>query len=138
MSWLRRRPRQVDVRFADDSSMVVLITARDAAEADSAVLAHAASCGVDLTQPLLLVQHLVLPDAAAVEVARTLLAQDGYELTVQRDPGAAYAVRAWRTQVITAMAASQERSRAAGLAQRLGGDVRGWEALGPRQQLNLP
>ena len=138
MSWLRRRSRQVALRFLDDSSMVVLVTASDAAEADSAVLAQAAGRGVDLTQPLLLVQHLVLPDAAAVEVARTLLAQDGYELTVQPDLDAAFAVRAWRTQVITALAASQERSRAAGLAQRLGGDVRGWEALGPGRQPNLP
>ena len=138
MNWLRRRPRRVDLKFVDDSSMVVLITARDAAQADSAVLAQAAGRGVDLTQPLLLVHHLVLPDVAAVEVARTLLAQDGYELTVQRDLDAAYAVRAWRTQVITALAAAQERSRAAGLAQRLGGDVRGWDALGPGLQPNLP
>ena len=42
-------------------------------------------------------------------------------------------VYATRTQVVTALSASQERSRMAGLAQRLGGDVGGWDALGPQE-----
>ncbi len=33
-------------------------------------------------------------------------------------------------EVLTALSASQERSLMAGLAQRLGGDVAGWDALG--------
>ena len=145
MSWLGRlgrRPKPVVPVFADDDSLVILLTAADPAQADSAVLAQAAERGVDLTQALLLRQHLVLPDRAAVEVARELLGQDGYQLTVVGaaspdgpanldGPALPLAVRAWRTQVVTAMSAAQERSRAAGLAQRLGGDVRGWDALGP-------
>ena len=108
------------------------MVAADPAVADSAVLA-----GVDddLTQPLLVRHHLVgLPDEAAVEQARSLLGQDGYSLTVLDGPP--YAVRAWRTQVLTALSASQERSRMAGLAQRLGGDVAGWDALRPRADVD--
>ena len=153
MRWLGRRPKLVAPVFADDGSLVVLLTAADPAQADSAVLAQAAERGVDLAQALLLRQHLVLPDQAAVEVARELLGQDGYQLTVvgAANPdgadldgadfdGAALPleVRAWRTQVVTAMSAAQERSRAAGLAQRLGGDVRGWDALGPADPAPLP
>ena len=126
-SFLRRRREAPLPAYADDGTLELLVVAADAAVADSTVLA-----GVDhdLTQPLLVRHHLVgLPDAAAVERARELLAQDGYALTVLDGPP--YAVRAWRTQVLTALSASQERSRMAGLAQRLGGDVGGWDALGP-------
>ncbi len=112
--------------YDDDGVLPVLVTAADAARADSAVLAEAAAHGVDLAQRLLVRHHLVLP-GDAVERARELLGQDGYRLTVVGDGQ----VRAWRTQVLTAMSASQERSRMAGLAQRLGGDVLGWDACGP-------
>ena len=61
-------------------------------------------------------------------IARAL-GQDGYALTVLDGPP--YAVRAWRTQVVTPLSAAQERSRMAGLAQRLGGDVAGYDVLGP-------
>ena len=126
-----RRPRPPAApAYADDGSLVVLVTAPDPAVADSAVLAAAAERGVDLSAPLLVRHHLVgLPDPAAVERARELLGQDGYALTVGDGPP--YDVRAWRTQVLDALSASQERSRMAGLAQRLGGDVAGWDALGP-------
>ena len=111
----------------DDPSLVVLVRAPDAARADSAVLAEAAERGVDLSQPLLVRHHLVgLPGEAAVARACELLAQDGYAVV----PGDGDAVLAVRTQVLTALSASQERSRMAGLAQRLGGDVAGWDALG--------
>ena len=112
--------------YDDDGVLPVLVTAPDAARADSAVLAEAAAHGVDLAQRMLVRHHLVLP-SDAVERARELLGQDGYQLTVVGDGR----VRAWRTQVLTAMSASQERSRMAGLAQRLGGDVLGWDACGP-------
>ena len=36
-----------------------------------------------------------------------------------------------RVQVLDALHCSQERSRMAGLAQRLGGSVAGWDALQP-------
>ena len=127
---LRRRREAPLPEYVDDGSLPVLVHAPDAAAADSAVLAAAAARGVDVAVPLLVRHHLTgLPDEAAVERARELLAQDGYALTVGDGPP--YDVRAWRTQVLTALSASQERSRMAGLAQRLGGDVAGWDACGP-------
>jgi hypothetical protein len=130
---LRRRTAPPAPEYVDDGSLPVLVRAPDPAVADSAVLAAAASAGVELGAPLLVRHHLTgLPDAAAVERARTLLAQDGYALTVLAGPP--YDVRAWRTQVLTALGASQERSRMAGLAQRLGGDVAGWDACGPQDE----
>ena len=124
----RHRPAPLP-SYADDGSLTLLVEAPDAARADSAVLAEAADRGVDVEAPMLVRHHLVgLPDRAAVEQAEKLLAQDGYRLTVLDGPP--YAVRAWRTQVLTPLSASQERSRMAGLAQRLGGDVAGWDAWG--------
>lgn len=128
----RRRPPVAVVLDPTDPSLVVLVAAFDAARADSAVLAEAADRGVDLAQPLLVRHHLVaLPDGAAVSRAAELLAQDGYAVHVAPPGPRPLAVLASRTQVLTAMSASQERSRMAGLAQRLGGDVLGWDALGP-------
>jgi hypothetical protein len=113
-----------------DPSLVVVVEAFEAARADSAVLAEAAERGVDLAPALLVRHHLVdLPTADAVAEAARLLAQDGY--VVLDAPGDARTVHACRTQVLTALSASQERSRMAGLAQRLGGDVAGWDALAP-------
>ena len=109
-----------------DPSLVVLVRAPDAAQADSAVLAEADERGVDLSRPLLVRHHLVGLSDVSVERARELLAQDGYEVIGGGD-GVVLAVR---TQLLTALSASQERSRMAGLAQRLGGDVAGWDALG--------
>jgi hypothetical protein len=128
---LRRRAQPASVEYVDDGSLPVLLRAPDPAVADSAVLADAARAGIELGAPLLVRHHLIgLPDEAAVDRARTLLVQDGYALTVLAGPP--YDVRAWRTQVLTALGASQERSRMAGLAQRLGGDVAGWDACGPQ------
>lgn len=125
----RRAAAERVVLDPGDPALVVLVEARDAARADSAVLAEAAGRGVDLAQSLLVRHHLVaLPDQAAVARATELLAQDGYR--VLPAAGAPLAVLAVRTQVLTALSASQERSRMAGLAQRLGGDVAGWDALG--------
>jgi hypothetical protein len=125
----RRAPPLVALDPADPS-LVVLVEAFEAARADSAVLAEAAERGVDLTRPLLLRHHLVgLPDEPAVARAAELLGQDGYTVRPAAS-GAPLAVHASRTQVLTALSASQERSRMAGLAQRLGGDVLGWDALG--------
>jgi hypothetical protein len=127
---LRRRRPEPPPDYPDDGTLVLLLTADDPARADSTVLAEARERGVPLDEPLLVRHHLVgLPDGAAVERARALLGQDGYRLTVGEGPP--YAVRAYRTQVLTPLAASQERSRMAGLAQRLGGDVGGYDVLGP-------
>ena len=136
--WRARRAPAPVVLDPDDPSLVVVVEAFDAARADSAVLAEAAGRGVDLDAPLLLRHHLVGLSDEAVTTATDLLAQDGYAVFVAqgvRGPAARQAapstVLVTRTQVVTALSASQERSRMAGLAQRLGGDVRGYDVLGP-------
>ena len=124
----RSRPAPLPT-YADDGTLRLVVRAPDPAVADSAVLAAAQ---LDPEQPLLVRHHLVgLPDEAAVERARELLAQDGYALSQPRPDARGLSVFATRTQVVTALSASQERSRMAGLAQRLGGDVGGWDALAP-------
>ena len=132
---LRRNRGRAPLELVDDGSLVLVGTADDPARADSAVLAEMAATGVDLDARLLLRHHLLLPDAEALAEARHLLAQDGYSVAAEPvdagRPDGPLAVRATRTQVITALSAAQERSRMAGLAQRLGGDVRGWDALAP-------
>ena len=110
-----------------DPSLVVLVEAFQAARADSEVLGEAAGRGVDLGPPLLVRHHLLGLPQDRLGRAAELLGQDGYTV-VQVRPGL---VHASRTQVLTALSASQERSRMAGLAQRLGGDVGGWDALRP-------
>ena len=109
--------------WVDDGSLPVVLEAYDAAVADSAVLGDRAG------EVLLVRHHLDLPPAA-VETARDLLGQEDYRLTVDGS-GDMVQVRAWRVQALTVLSASQERSRMAGLAQRLGGDVRGWDACAP-------
>lgn len=128
----RRRTAPALPAYADDGSLPVLVRATDPAKADSAVLAEA---GLDLSAPVLVRHHLLLPPESVAR-AGELLAQDGYALTVADEldgQGRTVQVRAWRTQLLTALSASQERSRMAGLAQRLGGDVAGWDACGPGQ-----
>lgn len=126
-----RRPKPEPVAYEDVDPLTIVLVAADPAAADSAVLA-----GHDLTEPVLVRHHLTgLPDLVAVEQARSLLGQDGYRLTVL--PGPPYAVRAWRTQILTPMAAAQERSRMAGLSQRLGGDVAGYDVCVP-SDVRLP
>ncbi len=120
----RRRPAPVVALDPADPSLVVLLEARDAAQADSEVLA-----GIDLSRPVLVRHSLVgLPDDAAVARAAELLGQDGYAVA-PAPTGPPLAVLATRTQVLTVLSASQERSRMAGLAQRLGGDVAGYDVL---------
>ena len=106
--------------------LVVVVEAFDPAEADSAALARSPHWRPD--RPAVLRHHLVLPPDQ-VERAASLLAQDGYELVpVDGEPGRLHAVR---VQVLDALHCAQERSRMAGLAQRLGGDAPGWDALQP-------
>ncbi|GAA1349308.1 hypothetical protein [Saccharothrix algeriensis] len=108
----------------DSPGLEVVVEAFDHAEADSAALARSPHWRA--TAPAVLRHHLVLPPDQA-ERARELLAPDGWEL---RDGDVSYALR---VQVLTALSCAQERSRMAGLAQRLGGDWIGWDALQVRQ-----
>ncbi|MEJ2858074.1 MULTISPECIES: hypothetical protein [unclassified Saccharothrix] len=104
----------------DSPGLVVVAEAFDIAEADSAVLAR--SSDLRTTEPAVLRHHLTLPPDQ-VERARELLAPDGWTLV----PGEVS--HALRVQVLTALSCAQERSRMASLAQRLGGDWIGWDAL---------
>jgi hypothetical protein len=72
--------------------------------------------------------HLLLPAERIAEAAR-ILAQDGYVLRDVREEGTRVLVHVSRVQLLDALHCAQERSRMAGLAQRLGGDALGWDAL---------
>lgn len=69
--------------------------------------------------------------------AETFVMRDGYRRGVPREfdvqpPGVGLVrVLFERTQLLDALHCSQERSRMAALAQRLGGSVAGWDALQP-------
>jgi hypothetical protein len=128
LGWLRERLRgdREPELLTGSPGLVVVVEAFDPAEADSAVLARSERWRPD--RPAVLRHHLVLP-SDQVERAAALLAQDGYELRpVDGEPGRLHAVR---VQVLDALHCAQERSRMAGLAQRLGGDAPGWDALQP-------
>ena len=128
----RARRRPSEPVYADDGSLPVLVVAADPARADSAVLAEAAGSGLDLTVPLLVRHHLLLPDLDAARHAADVLADEGWSVSAGTPGPLGLPVRVSRTQVLTALDAARERSRMAGLAQRLGGDVAGWDACGPQ------
>jgi len=145
--WLRRTPAPPPALDPDDPRLRVVARAFDPTAADSAVLAAAPELSLD--RPALLRHALRLPLPAYEEASR-LLGQDGYVLRLAdgrgpdgraTDEAAEQAgqrdgqvlVYAVRSQQVTVLSVSQERSRAAGLAQRLGGQALGWEALQPRE-----
>ncbi|MER2225102.1 MAG: hypothetical protein ABS976_26290, partial [Rhodococcus sp. (in: high G+C Gram-positive bacteria)] len=80
--------------------------------------------------------HLDLPEDSVAD-AESIVAQDVYVRGASRPEDVAQAVENSvrvifeRVQVLDALHCSQERSRMAGLAQRLGGSVAGWDALQP-------
>jgi len=112
----------------DAPGLKIVAEAFDPVVADSAVLAG--SPAWVSTAPAVLRHHLLLPPDRLAEAA-SILAQDGYELREQSSSGALARVLAVRVQVLDALHCAQERSRMAGLAQRLGGDALGWDALQP-------
>ncbi|RZS87493.1 regulator of ribonuclease activity B [Motilibacter rhizosphaerae] len=122
---LRRRKEEPLPAYVDDGTLPVLGGSSDPAASDSGVLAALAESGVDVTRPLLVRHHLLLPDASAVEQVRAVVAEEGYAL-VATDGGA----RASRVEVPSGLALARERTRMAGLAQRLGGDATGWDLCG--------
>jgi hypothetical protein len=109
----------------DNPDLNVVAEAFDPAEADSAALARSPRWRP--SERAVLRHHLVLP-ADQVARAYELLAQDGWEVRVVAD-GDPTRLHALRAQVVTALSCAQERSRMAGLAQRLGGDALGWDCL---------
>ncbi|GAA3876946.1 hypothetical protein GCM10022243_47240 [Saccharothrix violaceirubra] len=119
---LRRRLARgaVPTLAIDSPGLRVVVTAFDLVEADSAVLARSPEW--DPAADAVLRHHLELP-ADQVQRARELLAPDGWEL---REGSPAYALR---VQKLDVLGCARERSRMAGLAQRLGGDWIGWDAL---------
>jgi hypothetical protein len=112
----------------DTPGLEIVAEAFDPAVADSAVLAG--SPGWVAAAPAVLRHHLLLPPDRVAEAA-SILAQDGYELREQGVSDGMARVHAVRVQVLDALHCAQERSRMAGLAQRLGGDAPGWDALQP-------
>ncbi|MEA5364640.1 hypothetical protein VA596_34270 [Amycolatopsis sp., V23-08] len=112
----------------DTPGLKIVAEAFDPVVADSAVLAGSPSWVS--AAPAVLRHHLLLPPGRLAEAA-AVLAQDGYELREESPDGGLTRVLAVRVQVLDALHCAQERSRMAGLAQRLGGDALGWDALQP-------
>ncbi|TNC23887.1 hypothetical protein [Amycolatopsis alkalitolerans] len=122
---LLRKPSEPPLT-PDTPGLEVVAEAFDLAEADSAVLAR--SHLWDKGKPAVLGHHLTLSSVGVAEAAR-ILAQDGWELRTVPGSGEIVSVHAVRVQKVDALHCAQERARMAGLAQRLGGDSRGWDAL---------
>ncbi|WP_235863856.1 hypothetical protein [Saccharopolyspora kobensis] len=128
-----RRARRKPVISTDDPALRVVVTAYDETEAASAALARADEWQSGL--PAVLRHHLALPERS-IESARDLLSADGWDLRpggrgAERGGAGLTAMIALRVQQLDALHCSQESSRMAGLAQRHGGQVYGWDALQP-------
>lgn len=108
--------------------LVVVVSGFDPVQACSAALHESSSWLPE--RPAVLRHHLQLP-ACSVPRAIALAAQEGYTAVQPVGGGDADLVLA-RVQVLDALHCSQERSRMVGLAQRLGGQVLGWDGLQPR------
>jgi len=124
LSRLRDRLRRRDEPSLsiDDPALVVVVEAFDIAEADSAALARSPQWRAD--EPAVLRHHLRIPPDQ-VERARELLTPDGWVII------AGDISHISRVQKLDALHCAQERSRMASLAQRLGGEALGWDALQP-------
>ena len=109
----------------DDPTLVVVVEAFDIAEADSAVLARSPEWRAD---ELAVLRHHVRIPSEQVERAREMLSPDGWVLV------AGDISHISRVQKLDALHCAQERSRMASLAQRLGGDALGWDALQKPQE----
>ncbi|CRK51838.1 conserved hypothetical protein [Rhodococcus sp. RD6.2] len=130
---------------AERTDLVVVVSSFDDAEACSTALARGAETAPAWNEQdeAVLRHHLRLP-GDSVDRAVELAAQDGYVMA--SDPVDAprvevsdglVAVVLQRTQTLDALHCSQEKSRMAGLAQRAGGTVVGWDALQPPRDAAL-
>ena len=115
--------REAEPLDATRGDLVVVVQGFDEVEACSTALERSTTWRP--AEQAVLRHHLVLPDAGRAQ-AVSIAAQDGYAPT---GDGAGLVLA--RVQVLDALHCSQERSRMAGLAQRLGGHVLGWDALQP-------
>lgn len=144
--WFRRLFSRSKAERLDPTrdDLVIVASCFDDAQACSAVLDDAARTPPVWTEAseVLLRHHLLLP-AHEVDDAAAVAAQDDYEVgpaaevpdvdgyRPQVDGGVPLVLQ--RVQVLDALHCSQERSRMAGLAQRRGGAVLGWDALQPAE-----
>ena len=124
---LLRSTKEVDLT-PDTPGLTVVAEAFEITEADSAVLArshlwHQGKVAV-------LRHHLSLPSDRVGEAGR-MLDQDGWELRTVSESDGLSRLHALRVQELDALHCAQERARMAGLAQRLGGEWSGWDALQP-------
>ncbi|XGP78545.1 hypothetical protein V5P93_006120 [Actinokineospora auranticolor] len=121
----------------DSPGLGVVARSFDDTEAASAALTRASEFRA--AETAVLRHHLILPQDRVAEAA-AVVAQDGYALREigphQGDQVLAHALRA---ELVTALGCARERSRMAGLAQRLGGDALGWDVLqtGGRETDNI-
>ncbi|MGV8872111.1 MAG: hypothetical protein ACOH2Q_06270 [Rhodococcus sp. (in: high G+C Gram-positive bacteria)] len=142
--WFRRLFSRSTAERLDPTreDLVIVASCFDDAQACSAVLDEAAADPPvwNDAADVVLRHHLLLP-AHEVQDAAAVAAQDGYEIgpEVELPDSAGYrpdvengtSLVLQRVQVLDALHCSQERSRMAGLAQRRGGVVLGWDALQP-------
>lgn len=117
--------------------MVVASSFDDAESCSSALDRGTETKGFVADSEAVLRHHLVLP-RDTVDDAATIAAQDGYavadgvpEAVSETSVDDGVAVTLQRVQIVDALHCSQERSRMAGLAQRRGGVVLGWDVLQP-------
>ncbi|MBY6411393.1 hypothetical protein HQ346_08770 [Rhodococcus sp. BP-252] len=143
--WFRRlfsRSKTVPLDPTRDDLVVVASSFDDAESCSAALDRGTDDGGFVATKEAVLRHHLVLP-SDTVSDAAAIAAQDGYALV---EPAATItiddadrrlpvedgvSVTLQRVQIVDALHCSQERSRMAGLAQRRGGIVLGWDALQP-------
>ena len=132
------KSRKPPVISVDDPHLVVVARAFDETAAASAVLNAAQSWEPD--EPAVLRHHLRLP-AAEIDGAREPLESDGWTVRTEETPDdqensgeGMISATALRVQKLDALHCSQESSRMAGLAQRLGGTALGWDALQQRSE----
>lgn len=129
-----RRTEPLDPAGAD---LVVVVASFDDAEACSTALERGAAGrpAWSAAEEAVLRHHLEIP-VDGVDDAVALAGQDGYVVADRAPhPERAGTVRLvlQRVQVLDALHCAQEKSRMASLAQRLGGDARGWDALQPER-----
>lgn len=142
---LFRRPAPVSGPVpVDDGSALVVAVCFDPAAADSATVEQARAAGCAEGSAVLLRHQLRLrsaPDADAVALAAAAdgwasVIEDPAEDRADRPPSAIHGdlpvrLRLSRMVPLTARDLARERARVAGLAQRAGGDVEGYDLLVP-------